>query len=56
VKNRNSPEFCAKHNEANVGFCAERKEVVCNTCIFEKQMINVKFTALVTKQLRSEFA
>ena len=28
---------------------------MCNTCIFEKKLTAVKFTALVSKDLRNEF-
>ena len=41
--------------EPNVGFLDNTREVVCNTCIFEKKLTAVKFTALVSKELRNEF-
>jgi hypothetical protein len=52
---RNQQEYCVRHNEPNVGFCPDQKQLVCNTCIFEKSLMNVKFTALVSKQLKGEF-
>ena len=53
---RVGPEFCAKHKEANVGMLKDDKqEIVCNTCIFEKKLMGLKFTSLVSKDLRGEF-
>ena len=51
----NGPEFCLRHNEANVGMVPNTKEIVCNSCIFEKKLMAVKFTALVSKELRTQF-
>lgn len=56
---RSGPEYCPRHNEANVGYIEEgsqAKEIVCNTCIFEKKLNAVKFTALVSKELKAQFA
>lgn len=52
-KKKSGPEFCQKHNEANVGFI--NREIVCNTCIFEKKLEQVKFVALMGKELKAEF-
>jgi len=52
-KRKTGPEFCVKHHEANVGFV--NREVVCNTCIFEKKLEQVKFVALMSKELRAEY-
>jgi hypothetical protein len=52
-KRKTGPEFCTKHNEANVGFI--NRDIVCNTCIFEKKLEQVKFVALMSKDLRAEF-
>lgn len=50
---RVGPEFCTKHKEANVGMLKDDKqEIVCNTCIFEKKLNDVRFTALVSKELK----
>jgi len=38
-----------------VGYLENSREVVCNVCIFEKKLMAVKFTALVSKELRAEF-
>ena len=38
-----------------MGYLATTREIVCNTCIFEKKLMAVKFTALVSKELRNEF-
>jgi len=51
IKRHNGMEYCSKHHEANVGFVD--REIVCNTCIFEKKLMAVKFTALVSKELRT---
>ena len=49
-------EYCKVHrNELTVGFCEATNDIVCNTCIFEKKLTSVKFTALVSKDLRTEF-
>ena len=38
-----------------MGYLENSREVVCNVCIFEKKLMAVKFTALVSKELRAEF-
>ena len=48
-------EICPVYNEPYVGYIEESRQFVCNTQIREKQLLNVKFTALVCKQLKSEF-
>ena len=52
-KKKTGPEFCPKTNERLVGFI--NREMVCNTCIFEKKLENVKFVALVCKELKAEY-
>ena len=49
------PEYCPKTGEAIVGYIEDSGELVCNTCIFKKKLQKVKFTALVSRDLRSEF-
>ena len=51
----NAAEFCGKCGEANTGYIESTREIVCNKCIFEKKLTAVKFTALVTKELRTEY-
>jgi len=38
-----------------VGYIESSRELVCNVCIFQKKLTAVKFTALVSKELRGEF-
>ena len=49
------PEYCRRHQEPTVGYCDASGDIVCNTCIFEKKLDAVRFTALVSKDLRVEF-
>lgn len=55
MRKMTGPEYCTRHAEPNVGFLDNSREIVCNTCIFEKKLMSVKFTALVSKELRAEF-
>lgn len=47
--------MCPIYNEPYVGYIEDSKRFVCNTEIREKQLMNVKFTALVCRKLKSEF-
>ena len=49
------PEYCPKTGEAIVGYIEDTGELVCNTCIFKRQLQKVKYTALVSRDLRGEF-
>lgn len=55
ARKENGPEYCNKHGEPNGGYSENTGQTVCNTCIFEKKLQAVKFTALVSKDLRNEF-
>lgn len=44
--------MCLKHGEANVGWNEVTKEIVCNSCIYEKKLGSLKFTALVSRELK----
>lgn len=48
-------EICLKHNETNVGFNEKTKEIFCNTCIFERKVNELKFTAIVVKEIKDRF-
>ena len=41
-------EFC-QHNSRYVGYLPGSRELVCNSDIFDKKLMAVKFTALVCK-------
>nr|AAM96949.2 macronuclear development protein 3 [Stylonychia lemnae]AAP20881.1 macronuclear development protein 3 [Stylonychia lemnae] len=49
-------EICLKHNENNVAFNNHSREIVCNSCIFENKMGDLKFTAVVVKEIQEKFA
>ena len=51
---RTGPEFCPRFNEPYVG--VSNGELVCNSTIYEKKLQSVKFVALVSKELKAEFA
>lgn len=51
----NPSEMCSRHGEANVGWNETTGEVVCNTCIYEKKLNKLKFTALMSKELKDSF-
>eukprot|EP00347_Sterkiella_histriomuscorum_P021345 403334310 len=48
-------EVCQRHNEANVAFNQKNGEILCNTCIFEKKVAELKFTAVVVKEIKERF-
>jgi hypothetical protein len=37
MRQNNPSEVCYKHGEANVAYKENTKEVLCNSCIFEKK-------------------
>ena len=49
-------ELCVKHGETNVAYNEKTKEIYCNSCIFEKKVSELKFTAIVVKELKEKFA
>jgi len=38
-----------------VAFFQDSKEILCNTCIYERKLQGLKFSAIVTKDLKSKF-
>jgi hypothetical protein len=49
------PEFCPKYGEVLVGYVPETRELVCNSCIFNKKLQNVRFISMVCKELKVEY-
>ena len=44
-----------EHNSRFVGYLPTQRELVTNSDIFDKKLMAVKFTALVCKQLRTDY-